>query len=42
MRTKNVKNYHSDNFDFLHENSLMFVVLSGRSQRLEGDFGVLF
>ena len=29
-------------FDFLDENRLIFVVLSGRFQRLERDFSVLF
>ena len=29
-------------FDFLDENRLILVVLSGRFQKLERDFGVLF
>ena len=29
-------------FDFVDENRLMFIVLSGTFQRLESDFGVLF
>ena len=29
-------------FDFLDENRLIFVVLSGRFQRLERDFGFLY
>ena len=29
-------------FDFVDENRLIFVVLSGRYQTLESDFGVLF